>query len=411
MCTFNSDSKTNKMKQLRTRIPFTRQSNFTFFSGLIVVLLAIIPVSMNAQTGLGPHLVGFRDINFTDSSLSEPSVSARVYHPAINSGINQPLAPGSFPSIAFGHGFNIGYLEYENLCTHLASHGYIVISPDVQNGFNVDHQEFARELVACISFLQTEGATPSSDFYNVVSSKTGVYGHSMGGGASFLVPSELPTIDAICGLAAAETTPSAIAALSSYSSPFMVISGSEDNTAPPASNQELMYDEPTGPKIHVSIVGGAHCKFTDGSTICDFVSSAGSITREEQQKITNRYTTGFFNYFLKDSLSGLVQICGDSLGYDIDNGIVTAQSDQIVCVIGLEEDLESKSNVVFPNPSDGTLNIKGVERALLKDISGKTIRELEGNSSGIHIDLSYLEKGVYWIYLPESSELLKWVKW
>lgn len=399
------------MMQLRTIISFTRQSNFTHFLRLIVIFLAFIPISMNAQTGLGPHLVAYRDLNFTDASLSTPTVSARVYHPAISSGANQPVASGSFPSIAFGHGFNIGYLEYENLCSHLASHGYIVISPDVQNGFNVDHQEFARQLVACISFLQSEGATPSSDFYNAVSNKTGVYGHSMGGGASFLVPNEFPAIDAICGLAAAETNPSAIAALTSYAKPFMVISGSEDNTAPPASNQELMYDEPTGPKIHVSIVGGAHCKFTDASTVCDFVSSGGSITRAEQQKITNRYTTGFFNYFLKDSLSALSYICGDSLGYDIDNGIVTAQSDQIVCVIGLEEDLESKSNVVFPNPSDGTLNIEGVERALLKDISGKSIREFEGNSSGIHIDLSYLEKGVYWIYLPESSELLKWVKW
>lgn len=382
-----------------------------FFSFHLIALLGMLPFFSIAQSDLGSYQVAYRDLTFTDATLSSPTVDVRVYHPATNAGANQPLASGSFPTIAFGHGFNIGYLEYENLCIHLASHGYIVISPDVQNGFNVDHQEYARELVASITYIQSEGSTPTSAFYNSVSNKTGVYGHSMGGGASYLVPNEFPAIDAICGLAAAETNPSAVAALSTYQKPFMVISGSEDNTAPPSSNQELMYDEPTGPKIHVGIIGGAHCKFTDGNTVCDFVSSAGSITRAEQQKITNRYTTGFFNYFLKDSLSGLSYICGDSLTYDIINGVVTAQSDQIICIIGLEDEIESKNKLLFPNPSDGILNLFDAEYAILMDLHGKTIVELNGDSSGIHADLSYLEQGIYWIYLPELSELQKWVKW
>ena len=364
----------------------------------------------SAQSAPGSFQAGYRDVNFTDGTLATPYVDARMYYPAVAAGANQAPVAGVFPTIAFGHGFNLGYLDYANLCSHLASHGYVVISPDVQNGFNVSHQEYARELAACIAYVQSQGAAPSSDFYALIAPESGVYGHSMGGGASFLVPNEFSEIDAICGLAAAETSPSAVTALGTYAGPFMVISGSEDNTAPPATNQELMYDASTGPKMHVSLTGGAHCKFTDGNTICDLVSSAGSITRAQQQRLTNRYTTAFFDYFLKNNSNSLTFLCGDSLVADVNGSIVTYEREQISCSASLDEVNSMDNWVVYPNPSDGMLRIEGIERVTLKDNSGKIIRELVGTSAGIEADLSELPAGMYWICVEGRSAMQKWLK-
>lgn len=379
-----------------------------FLTSFILTVLSIFPAQSQSQ--IGAHTVGYRDLNFVDGTLATPNVNVRVYYPAVATGVNQAPEMGSFPSIAFGHGFNLDYLDYENLCEHLASHGYIVITPDVQNGFNVNHQEYARELAACISYMQNQGAAPSSDFYTIVAPESGVYGHSMGGGASFLVPNEFSEIDAICGLAAAETNPSAVAALGTYSGPFMVISGSEDNTAPPATNQELMYTAASGPKMHVSLTGGAHCKFTDASTICDLVSSAGSISRAQQQKLANRYTTAFFDYFLKNNSNSLTFLCGDSLVADVNGSIVSYEREQIVCVTTLEDENLESDWVVFPNPSDGLLRIEGIEMLTLKDNSGKTIRQLVGSSDGIEVDLSELPTGMYWICVEGMTVMQKWMK-
>ncbi len=377
---------------------------------LPLLFLLFLPNFVSAQAAPGPFQVGYRDVTFTDISLATPTVSARMYYPANVSGLNQNPANGVFPTIAFGHGFNLGHLDYGILCSHLASHGYIVISPSVQLGFNVDHQEYARELAACIVYVQSQDTEPLSDFFNMIAPESGVYGHSMGGGASFLVPNEFSEIDAICGLAAAETSPSAVSALGTYAGPFMVISGSEDNTAPPATNQELMYDASTGPKIHVSLTGGSHCKFTDANTICDLVSSAGSITRAQQQRLTNRYTTAFFDYFLKNNSNSLTFLCGDSLVADVNGAIVTYEREQIVCVASLDEGNSTDNWVAFPNPSDGLLRIDGIENATITDNCGKIIRRLVGNSTGIEVDLSELTAGMYWISVNGMSAAQKWVK-
>ena len=272
------------------------------------------------QFAFAQHDLGQLDVTFTNAGLANPSVAARVYYPSSSAGSGVPLASGSWPVIAFGHGFNLGYLDYNEILHAVATAGYIVISPDVQNGFSVDHEEFARELGACIDFFMAENQSAGSLFFQGVASSSGVFGHSMGGGASTLVPSVYPEIDAVSGLASAETIPSAIAALGSYSGPYQVISGSADNVAPESAHQIPMYSAATGMKQWISILGGAHCKFTDSSTICDLFSSPGSVTRDFQIDITIKYVIPFFDFALKSDLAALPFICGDAIEADIAAG-------------------------------------------------------------------------------------------
>jgi pimeloyl-ACP methyl ester carboxylesterase len=365
---------------------------------LIIGLLSMTAFSkLQAQAIPGTFPVGEQDVSFTDNGLQTPSVSTHVWYPGTSVGTGVPVAADVFPVIAFGHGFNLNYLNYGQICGHLASWGYIVISPDVQNGFSVSHLEFAKELAACLSHIQSEGSNSSSPFFQHVDPMTGVIGHSMGGGASGLVPSVYPNIDAVCGLAAAETNPSAVTALGNYNGPYQVISGSSDNTAPENANQTPMYNAALGTKQWVSITGGAHCKFTDGSTICDLVSSAGSVTRAFQVMMTRRYATAFFNYHLKGLPSSLTFLCGDSLQADITAGNVTSQTNHNCNLMGIPSISGENDWIVSPNPFTSKVRLIGTGNFVIHDAMGRAVFSGFSAEGSTELDLSSLRSGVYFL--------------
>lgn len=342
----------------------------------------------------GPYGRGFTNVTYSDSVLADPVVSGRIYYPGSGDGFNVSMVGGIYPIVVFGHGFNLAYDDYENLCFHLATWGYIVMSPNVQNGFAVDHAEFAREMASCLRYLQAEGGNPLSQFFGAVGFKQGAFGHSMGGGATALVTGEFPGLDAAIGLAAAETNPSAIAALGSYSGAYMVISGTADNVADESGNQIPMYNAAMGEKVWVSLIGGAHCKFTDGNTICDVVSSPGSISRSRQQELSNRYTTAFFNYYLKGDTNYRAFLCGDSIRLDENNAVLTFQSNVPGCppVVSVTPEAGLHDFVAYPNPTTGKLRLKGQGEVWLMDALGRRLLATELASE---LDLT-LAPGVYW---------------
>lgn len=356
----------------------------------------LLPLAVMSQARPGSFPVGQRDITLVDSSLQAPTVAAHVWYPATGAGTSTPVAAGAFPVIALGHGFNLDFMDYGQICSHLASWGHVVVSPDVQNGFNVDHLEFARQLAACLGHLQAQGDDSLSPFFQHVDSMTGVCGHSMGGGASALVPGVYPAIDAVSGFAAAETTPSAIAALGSYGGPFQAISGSEDNVAPENSNQQPMYNAVTGSdRQWLSILGGAHCKFTDGSTVCDFVSAAGSVTRPAQIRLAKRYVTAFFNYHLKGDADGLSFLCGDSLQADIQAGLVGSQQGYVCSVAAHPGEGTADRCGGSPNPFADRLRLHATGTFSLHNIMGQVVWEGKVAAPMTEVDVSALPRGMY----------------
>jgi hypothetical protein len=120
-----------------------------------------------------------------------------------------------------------------------------------------------------------------------LSDRVALMGHSMGGGAAWLAAAQLGSaVDALIGLAPAETSPSAIAAGSEIVAPTMVISGSGDLVTLPSDHHEPMYAATSNAdcRAWVNLIGGGHCGFADAGTLCDF----GEITftgmpRQEQQ--------------------------------------------------------------------------------------------------------------------------------
>jgi len=104
----------------------------------------------------GPHAVGVRTVDVTDTSRSRylpveiwyPSVAANIgrdtaeetmdhydllpgFPPAKQAAVrNADIAVGKFPIVMFSHGFGGHRRQSTFFCTHLASHGYVVVAVD-----------------------------------------------------------------------------------------------------------------------------------------------------------------------------------------------------------------------------------------------------------------------------------------
>jgi predicted dienelactone hydrolase len=370
------------------------------FSGLFFTLKAQAPSFATP----GPFAIGERSITFQDATLASSNLTMKVYYPGTSAGTNVAVASGIFPGIAFGHGFNLTYTDYNNICGHLASYGYVVMSPDVQNGFTVSHLEFARELAACLKHMQNLGQDNQSAFFGKIDTTTGVFGHSMGGGASGLVHTVYPDIDAVSGLSAADTDPSAIAALSTYSGPFQAISGSQDNVTPEPDHQIPMYQATTGLKHNISITGGAHCKYTDATTICDLVSGGGSITRSEQIFLAKKYVTAFFQHYLKQDANAWPYICGDSLNADVAAQRVTFASNY-PCSVSVDE-APFGGIAAWPNPAQDLISLEITTPTGIKiaGIDGKIhYQNKVETAQTMKLDVSKLPRGVYLLQIGDQK--------
>ncbi|MDQ3021577.1 MAG: dienelactone hydrolase family protein [Bacteroidota bacterium] len=246
--------------------------------------------------------VGSRTIVFVDSLRSNRNVSSLVYYPAVSEGSNAAVLQGNkYPLISFGHGFTLNPSLYVSIYRHLASWGYIVIAPTTETGFSPNHLNFAKDIVFVLKDMKRKGKTTGDIFFNVVDSNyTGVFGHSMGGGCSFLAGSLDSNLKAVSSLAAANTNPSSIAAASLVKCPVQLLSGQRDSIASYHTQQIPHYNNSFPFKQILNIKGGNHSQFHLVQGLDDLVDNAATITRAEQQRLTRRYVTSFFNLFLKN---------------------------------------------------------------------------------------------------------------
>lgn len=246
----------------------------------------------------GPWPAGWRRVEVA------PSVGtpfwALVTYPAESAGDGADLdgAGGPYPAIAFGHGFFQEPVRYAGLLAHLATWGFVVIATESQGGLAPDHARFAADLSDTLTYLERAQADEGSWLRGAVRlDRFGASGHSMGGGASLLATAADRRIRAVANLAAAETRPSALAAMSQVAVPLHLIVGSEDAIVAPASTQRL-YEAARPPRLFTTIVGGHHCGFqNDPFPIgCD----RGSLPAAEQMALTKHLLTAFFRLYLTD---------------------------------------------------------------------------------------------------------------
>lgn len=278
-----------------------------------ILTLAVILFSqmLFAQFQVGHTTITFNDASRTGGfgSGGGPGrqIQSEIYYPATTAGENVSLASGEFPVIVFGHGFAMGWDSYDNIWNTIVPEGYILVFPRTEGSLfpSPSHVDFGLDLALVETKMETEGITSSSLFFNHISDKSAIMGHSMGGGATFLAGANNTSITTVIGLAPAETTPSAITAAANVSVPALVFSADQDFVTPPVDHHIPIYNGlGSSCKYFVNIIGGAHCYYANANFSCDFGegSSGGniSITRTEQQTTMFRYVLPWLKLYLYD---------------------------------------------------------------------------------------------------------------
>lgn len=358
--------------------------------------------------------LGHATMTFTDAARNNRSIPCEVYYPATASGDNMPiLDPASFalsgyPAIAVGHGFVIGAANYYLIAEQLIPFGFIVALVNTETGFSPNHQEFGLDLAFVTHALQQESQNSASILFNVVNQeREAIIGHSMGGGAAWLAAASDSSIDAIVGLAPAETNPSAIAAASSVNCNALVFSGSEDAVTPPATNHQPIFDGTnTICKTFVSLTGGSHCGYIDSGTLCDFGEPlGGSLARADQQEAYLTLMTAWLRYFLNAE-------CVESLysDYVFNHAFVSAEPLAACMLCGNVNDVEGHDINVFPNPSQGTFAVQWKGESFktieLFDAAGKCVLKQVVLKQGVFNETEKLRAGIYWLKLSSENTIV-----
>jgi len=383
---------------------FILNLKFTVILKFSLAFICLLSISTNilAQS----HEIGQTTIYFYDVDRNR-NIETKIYYPADNPGDNVPIASGNFPVLVFGHGFLIGWDAYHSYWTELIPEGYIICFPTTEMSLSPSHQEFGFDLRFIGNAMQDENDNANSLFYNSIAPKTGLMGHSMGGGASFLAAENNTNINTLINFAAAETNPSAIAASANISIPSLIFSGDDDCVAPANENQDLMYDNlSSNCKTQIDIINGAHCYFADYNFNCNlgesFCNPSIEISREEQQLITFDFLKLWLEYSLYDNQNAF-DIFNDSL--QSSNRISYSQDCNITSLDDLSKNTEA---ILFPNPVIDILNFslaKEYTGGLLTiyNFMGKQLHKETVNKSDFQLNISHLPKGTYLFYYSKNN--------
>jgi len=374
-----------------------------------ILALLILCSSLSAQQ------IGHTTLTFIDSLRNNRQIATEIYYPATSAGNNTPIAAGVFPLITFGHGFVMVWSAYQNFWDFLVPEGYILAFPTTEGSFSPSHADFGKDLKFLIAKIQSSGVgavIPSAS----VGTTSAIMGHSMGGGCSFLAAENNLMITTLVSFASANTNPSSITASQQVSVPTLLFSGTNDCVTPPSQHQNIMYDSTAAAfKTQVNITGGGHCFFANSNFNCSFgentCSPSPTITRAEQQSVTNNFLQLWLAYFLKNDCQK-AQDFQDSLS--MSSKISYRQSQAIGCFTGItNSNFYPNSFKVFPNPFSTQTTLQ--TDILLHNATftvyncfGQTVREItniSGNTATFYRD--NLPSGLYFIRLAQDNKQIE----
>ena len=312
----------------------------------------------------GPYAVGVSTLTLVDESRpTDPNrtyagadtrtLVTEVWYPAEGESqwgeardapLDRSEAP--YPLIVFSHGFMGVRRQSTSYTAHLASHGYVVISPDypLSNGRApggprlgdvVNQPDDVAFLID--SFLQFSDE-PGNLFQDAIDEAAiGLTGHSLGGLTTILGtfgPLADPRVKAAVPLAG-PGCPVGDEAYEDGEAPLLVIGGSDDRVVPFQSIRQA-YDAANPPKYLMTLLGGNHMCFADldwedppegtlettgGATFLEDAMriaqttgadltacavdengdkpSAQRLDPDRQRELTRLFATAFFNHYLK----------------------------------------------------------------------------------------------------------------
>ena len=226
------------------------------------------------------------------------TASATVQVQTFPANLHYPVSAGAgqdaFPVIVFGHGLGGSSLNYQSTMRHLASHGFVVIAPDSFDLWT------GADMLACVPWLEAEGANPASVLYGVVdATRVGLAGHSMGGAGAVrasLEPAYASVIKAV-----APIYPAPIGGFFGLTqAPVFISAGASDLITPAEAIRASIFESGSlgGPKLYASLFGSGHLEPTDG------FGSGGQAWRA--------YLTAWFRAYLAEDVRAPTLVWGAS---------------------------------------------------------------------------------------------------
>ena len=278
------------------------------------------PAEGNPVFNLGQYFVNITDVN---SNKDDAPRNFRIYEPA--------GAEGQVPVIHFLHGFMYKDYYYDDFLTHLASHGFIVVSSQSDHGVagvgGDTSSEEAAEIVSFIGWLKENLAAKVSvvpDFENF-----GMAGHSRGGKVTNRVLNTDPTIaKSFFGVDPVDSGPPIGKDPQSLNDPVQftgesMFLGTEkgpqgiqigdtinSSCAPEGDNSAKFYASYPSPSHHIIAAGVGHADMVDPEdlsacgTYCSACQSSGD-TDLNRRLIT--YTGGLMTAFFNLTLKGMTE--------------------------------------------------------------------------------------------------------
>lgn len=380
-----------------------------FILPLLTITTILLSIPLAAQLQIGHTTITFndpdRDGGFGSGGGPGRQIQTEIYYPADVAGDDVAVSDGSYPVVVFGHGFVMSWDSYGNIWEALVPNGYIVAFPRTEGNFSPDHQDFGLDLALVVDRMQEEGANETSLFFNRVQNASAIMGHSMGGGATFIGAAQT-NVQAVIGLASAETNPSAIAAAENVSAPMLMLAASSDDVTPPEEHQIPIYNATSSAcKYVVNITGGGHCNFANSNTNCEFgeLFSSGNITisREEHHETMNDYILPWLNYWLKGeepALQNFVDL--------IWNDDRTTYEENCL-VLGLEDNA-SDNAAVYPNPAGDYVffdadSQKSVRSIVIYNLEGKIVLTPSADQFRNGINVADLPRGMYTVVVEHEG--------
>ena len=271
------------------------------------------PNDLGPTADYGPYPIGITTLALSDPARTNVAgsgprpVTVEVYYPSTAAAVagvpkdiavvlNVPvletpayrdvtLAGGApHPMVLFSHGNNGLRIQSFFFAAHLASHGYIVVSPDHHgNTFVdtlagiVDPQSAVNRPLDMRFLIDTFLAfnnDPSSRFAGAIDADAiGMSGHSFGGYTTFALAGGSSVVGTFTDTRIKAIFPQAPAAsgfsdafFAAITVPTLIVGGSIDETTPPAANQQRPFDQlPAGAAVvgYANLTDAGHFTFSD----------------------------------------------------------------------------------------------------------------------------------------------------
>ncbi|MEY2719864.1 MAG: hypothetical protein RLZZ273_1230 [Bacteroidota bacterium] len=264
----------------------------------IPLLLTVFVILAGNSPVWAQYFEGKMRLTIRDSARNKDIPITIIYPADSSSGDNRPLVGTGTKSIPtfrvfiMGHGYQMPVTAYKSLATNICQNvgSYIVVLPETGSGLFPNHGDFALDMVAAGAYMQREHIRQGSLWNGHVADNTVMAGHSMGGGAAFLAAKEVIqkrsfNLNAVIGLAPAETNPSSSAAAAFVTCPTLILAGGVDCVTPLAGTVQPIYNNVASLcKTLATIPGASHCQFADANSACNLgeLNCKATISRDAQ---------------------------------------------------------------------------------------------------------------------------------